>query len=243
MDYGLFREIGFTEREIKVYLALIELGTSTVGPISKKTKLQPSKVYETIEKLKEKGLVSHIIISKTKHFQAASPKEILEMLEEKKRQFRSVVDELEEKRKYAETKQIALVHEGFKSFKALFNRIVDTLSSKDYFWAFAFKEEYHNPATALFLRKFHQRLEEKKVDDRLIGHVSVKSAIKNAFEGNKNFKIKFSRQASPSVIILFKDSVVTLLWGERPTAIEIVSVQINQQYRNFFLESWKNAKP
>ena len=62
MDSELFKEIGFTEREIKVYFALIELGTSTVGPISKKTKLQPAKVYETIDKLKEKGLVSYIVV-------------------------------------------------------------------------------------------------------------------------------------------------------------------------------------
>jgi len=242
MDYKLFKEIGFTEREIKVYFALIELGTSTVGPISKKTKLQPAKVYETIEKLKEKGLVSHITISKTKHFQAANPKEILEMLDEKKRQFKEVITELEKKQKYAEVKQIAIVHEGFKSFKALFNRIADSLEKEDYYWAFAFKEEYHNPATALFLRKFHAKLAEKKIDDRLLGHTSVRKAIKKTFTGNENFKIKFSSQKSPSVVIMFKNSVVTLLWGERPTAIEMVSDQINKQYKNFFLESWKKAK-
>ena len=54
--YGLKASIvnNFTEREIKVYLALIELGISTIGPLSNKTRLQPSKVYETLEKLKDK---------------------------------------------------------------------------------------------------------------------------------------------------------------------------------------------
>ena len=60
MDHELFKELGFTEREVKVYLALSELGSSTVGPISKKTKLQPAKVYETIDKLKEVSLRSGI---------------------------------------------------------------------------------------------------------------------------------------------------------------------------------------
>jgi HTH-type transcriptional regulator, sugar sensing transcriptional regulator len=98
----LFKELGFTEREIKVYLALIELGSSTIGPICSKTKLQASKVYETLDKLQEKGLVSFTIVSKTKHFQSSDPTEILNMLDERKRQFKEVIVELKEKQKFAE---------------------------------------------------------------------------------------------------------------------------------------------
>ena len=241
METELFKELGFTEREIKVYLALIELGTSTVGPISKKTKLPPSKVYETIEQLKEKGLASYIVVSKTKHFQASDPKEILNLLDERKRKFKTIVEELEEKQKDAGEKQIAIVHEGFKSFQAMFNRIAECLDSKDYYYAFAFREEYHNPATALLLKKFHQKLTVKKVDDRLIGHISVKKAIQKTFEGNKNFKIRFTKNLWPSVVIMFKDRTIHLLWGEKPTGIEIISERIHKQYKEFFLQIWKTA--
>ncbi len=241
MDYDTFKELGFTDREIKVYLALIELGTSTVGPISKKTKLAPSKVYETIEKLKEKGLVSFIVISKTKHFQASDPNEIINLIEEKKRRFKSIVEELRTKQKFAESKQVAIVHEGYKSVHAMFNWIADILQKGDYYYAFAFKEEYYNPATSSLLRNFHIKLEEKKVDDRLIGHVSVKKAIKETFKDNKNFKIRFVKQFWPSVILIYKDRTVHAIWGERPTAIEIISEQINQQHKEFFLEVWKTA--
>lgn len=241
-EYNTLRELGFTEREIKVYLALIELGTSTVGPLSKKTRLQPSKVYETIEKLKEKGLASFIVVSKTKHFKASNPKEILNILDEKKRMFKEIVDSLVEKQRFAGSNQIAIIHEGYKSFSALFNSIVDTLGPKDYYYAFAFKDEYYNPSTALFLKKFHERLAEKKVDDRLIGHISVKRVIKKTFHGNDNFKIRFTNNLWPSVIVMYKGRAVHLLWGERPTAIEIISDQVHEQYKNFFLEIWQHSK-
>lgn len=242
IETEIFKELGFTDREIKVYIALLELGTTTVGPIASKTKLQHSKVYETLDKLIEKGLVSYIVISKTKNFQASDPKEILNLIEERKRRFKDVLEGLELKQKYAESKQIAIVHEGFKSFKALFNRIADELKTGDFYWTFAFKNEYSTPAAALFLRKFHQILEEKKIDDRALGHNSVKEAIKKAFEGNKNIKIRFTKNETPLGLIITKNKIINLVWGERPTAIEITSEQIYEQYHNFFLELWNKSE-
>ena len=242
MEIDIFRELGFTERELKVYLALLELGSITVGPITTKTKLQAAKVYETLDKLIEKGLVSFVIVSKTKHFQASDPKEILNLIEERKRRFKEVLVELQLKQKYADSKQIAVVYEGFKSFRSLFNRIEDELNQGDFYWAFAFKKEYYSPAASLFLRSFHKKLEEKKIDDRAIGNVTVRKDIQKAFEGNKNIKIKFTNNDTPLGVIIIKNKVVNLIWGERPTAIEITSEQIYEQYKMFFLESWKMAK-
>ena len=44
MEEEIFRDLGFSERETKVYLALLELGSTTVGPIAAKTRMQDSKV-------------------------------------------------------------------------------------------------------------------------------------------------------------------------------------------------------
>lgn len=241
-EYDVLKEIGFSEREIKVYVALLELGTTTVGPIASRTRLQHSKIYETLDKLIDKGIVSFIVVSQTKHFQASDPKAILNILDERKRRFTDILDELELKRKYADSKQIAVVHEGYKSFKALFNRIADELNPGDSYWAFAFKNEYHNPTTANFLRNFHIVLAEKNIDDKSLGHVSVKKVIKKAFEGNKNIKIRFTTNDTPLGVIIIKNRVINLVWGERPTAIEITSEQIYQQYRKFFLQIWEESR-
>lgn len=241
IEIEIFKELGFTEREIKVYIGLLELGLTTTGPIATKTKLQQSKIYETLEKLIEKGLVSYIMISKTKHFQAADPKEILNIIEGKKRRFKNVLQELELKQKHTKSKQIAIVHEGFKAFKAMFNRIEDELQKGESYWAFAFKDEYYTPTASLFLRNFHQKLEKKKINDRLIAHASIKKSIKKAFEGNKNIQIRFARNDIPLGVIIIKGKVINLIWGERPTAIEITSDQIYEQYKNFFIGLWNKA--
>ena len=123
----------------------------------------------------------------------------------------------------------------------MFNRIADELKKREYYLAFALKDEYYTPAASLFLRKFHQKLEEKKIEDKAIGHLSVKKEIINAFEGNKNIELKFTNNETPLGVIIIKDKVINLIWGERPTAIEITSQQIHDQYKKFFTELWNKA--
>ena len=124
----------------------------------------------------------------------------------------------------------------------MFNRIADELQKGDSYWAFAFKKEYYSPTVSLFLSNFHKKLEQKKVDDRALGHIEVKKEIKKNYEGNKNIKIRFTRNETPLGMIIIKNKVINLIWGERPTAIEITSEQIYEQYKKFFLEIWKIAK-
>ena len=70
MKKSLLEDIGLTRSEINVYLALLELGSSTTGKIIDKAKVSSSKIYEVLDKLIQKGLVSFIIKSGIKYFQA-----------------------------------------------------------------------------------------------------------------------------------------------------------------------------
>ena len=60
--------IGLTQREVKVYLALLKLGESTTGKIIQESGISSGKIYEILEKLIGKGLASYTIKEKTKYF-------------------------------------------------------------------------------------------------------------------------------------------------------------------------------
>lgn len=60
MNTQILEDIGLTNAEIKVYLALLELGTATAGPILEKSHLQNSVVHMTLNKLIEKGFVTFV---------------------------------------------------------------------------------------------------------------------------------------------------------------------------------------
>jgi sugar-specific transcriptional regulator TrmB len=67
MDSKLLEEIGLTKGEAQVYLALLKIGSTKVGPLVAEAKISSSKIYEILDKLEQNGLAGHIFVGKTKH--------------------------------------------------------------------------------------------------------------------------------------------------------------------------------
>ena len=61
MDQRILEEIGLANSEIKVYRALLRTGSVRVGELMKEVTLHRSRVYDAINRLIEKGLVSYFI--------------------------------------------------------------------------------------------------------------------------------------------------------------------------------------
>ena len=242
MENLILKELGYTEREIRVYEALLSLGKTTAGPIAAKAKLAHTKVYDTLQRLVDKGLVSFIIISKTKYFLAEDPNEILNKYDEKRERIKESVENLSLKIRYSEQKQEAIVHEGYNAIKSLFNRIASELKKDDFYYGFALKEKYKETSAPLFLSNFHKKLEEKKIDDKIIASYDVKRQVKEAYKGNNNINIKFLDQRAPVGVAIIKDKIIQVIWSDLPTAIEITSSQLHKYYLEYFEQMWKQAK-
>ena len=123
----LLAEIGLTKSEIAVYFALLEIGSSTTGPIIKKAGIASGKAYLILDKLVLKGLVTHVIKSGTKHYQAKDPEQLLNYMDEKEKSLIEKKEELKKiipvlKSQYEEKKYkpIAEVYEGVKGFKTFY---------------------------------------------------------------------------------------------------------------------------
>ena len=78
-----FKNLGMSPNEAKIYEELIHLGESSVNTISIKTNVNRSNVYDAMERLVEKGLAAGVMIKGQKHFRAAHPRRLLELLKEK----------------------------------------------------------------------------------------------------------------------------------------------------------------
>ena len=60
------KDIGLTDYESKVYLALLEIGEGTSGEIINKAGIHTGKIYEILASLKNKGLISEVIVNNIK---------------------------------------------------------------------------------------------------------------------------------------------------------------------------------
>lgn len=95
MDYAKTLErFDFSKNESTVYVVLLELGMTNVGPVIQKTGLHRQIVYQALETLGKKGYVLSVTKDKRKHFQAVSPDAILKRIEEKMSVAREILPEL-----------------------------------------------------------------------------------------------------------------------------------------------------
>src|SRR3989344_2445351 len=161
MEEKIFEEIGFTKGETKVYLSLLKLGGSTVGPISKKSGITMSKVYPILEKLSKKGLITQVIKEKSRYFQSLNPKSILNFIKEKKKKLnkeeeriKKIIPSLINQQK-KEAEYSSRIYEGFNGMKTLYDEIIDYLSkSKEYFKGFTMGEDYNDEKINLFFHNY-----------------------------------------------------------------------------------------
>ncbi len=93
MDLSILEDVGLTRSEIEIYMALLKLGSSKSGRITKEVNLHRSRVYESLNRLLEKGLVSYVIKNGIKYFEATQPERLISYVDDKKK----ILNEKEEK--------------------------------------------------------------------------------------------------------------------------------------------------
>lgn len=250
MNQEILETIGFTKGEIKVYFSLLELGNTTSGPVILKSNVSRSKVYEILERLKEKGVVSESIQENIRYFQAASPERILDYIEEKensiknqKEEFKKILPELVQKQKYAEEKQEVKVYVGFEGIKSFYEEILKQLNEGDEYLAMTFSDNSLNhESIILMFQKFHQKRAEKQAKAKILCNVRDKlTQQKMNYSNTKLYEFRITKQILPQGIAIIKDMVATFNWGKKPRVFVTICKENADQYRKFFYSVWKTA--
>jgi len=82
----IFQELGLSPNEARIYEALLELGRSSVAEIAVKTNIHRRNVYDAVNRLVEKGIITTVIGDKDNRYIPVDPNKLLEVVEEKKRE-------------------------------------------------------------------------------------------------------------------------------------------------------------
>ena len=231
--------LGLTKRETKTFLSLLELGSTTVGHIVKKTGIPSSKIYEVLERLQKKGLASYVLISGVRHYQASDPKIILQQLDEKRDRIKKILPILLAKRKLAKKQSVEL-YEGQKAVFAMFTSLFKDGRKNELYLIFSVGEEIKSPNAHRFFKIISARRKVRGLDVRLLRTERNRPSWKTK---HRKIKIRYTPFDFPQGITVFRDTVIILTWEEVPYVIRIDSKIFADSFRNFFLQLWKSAKP
>lgn len=247
----ILQRLGLTKGECDVYLTLLKTGNTTTGALITESKVSRSKVYEVLDRLKKKGLVTEMIKQNTRYFEATAPARIIDLLKEQQQQLNSRIEEAEKlmpqlialQKGYLE-KQEARMYVGLEGWKTLYNEILEQLGPGDEYLAFGIgPKELKDKRIQLFFRNFHLRRAEKKITARIIMLPETRELMQQKFSDLKLYKYRFFDEKFPTNVNIHKDNIIMLAWSENPVAFLIHSKQIADKYRRYFEELWKIAKP
>ena len=244
MNTTLLENIGLTRSEIAVYLALLELGSTTTGKIVDKSKASSSKIYEILDRLMQKGLVSYIIKSGTKYFEAAPPERILDYMEEKenkiieqKSELKKLLPELELKRKLSKYKTEATIFKGVKGGETAFKYAVNCMKKGDEWLAFVIT--FNNINYFHTITKIHKGRVKKGLKARLIMNERHRQLSKE--RGEIPFtETKFvpDEQQTPTIVNIIGDITIINIMTEDVTVFMIENKEVAESFRLQFEKLW-----
>lgn len=244
MEEELLTEFGLTRNEVNVYLTLLKMGSSLAGQITEKTGIHRRNVYDALERLQEKGLVSFVIINNKKLFSSANPKRFVEIIEEnkhrldiRKKEFKNVLPRLNSLMSLTQKHDVRF----FKDVEGLKTVYEDILRTGKNYVGYGPGEDVEK-ILKFYFKHYVQRRKELKIRTRLIypekdrGKKFIKTTLSEArFLPNK--------YSSHAALRIYGDKVALLLLSEdEPLAIIVKNKKIADGYKKYFEVIWNSAK-
>lgn len=239
----ILEEIGLTKSEIKVYEALLELGSSSTGKIIEQANVASSKIYEILEKLIQKGLTSYVITSGVKHFEAAHPRRILDYLKEKKEHLakqtlaiKAILPELELKKQMNANISETQVFKGLKGAQTAFDDILYTLNTREELLVLGFSNV--GRTFQQFLSRFHRKRAEQKILCRMLLGKGVEELSKT-LQKLPFTELKFTpeEEERPVAMLIYKDTSLFSL-AQDNIWIQVKNKRLADSFRTNFEQLW-----
>ena len=239
-------QLGLLKNEAEVYLALLEIGQTTTGAIIKKLGIHRNIVYESLDKLEKRGLVTQTTISGKMHFQVINPDKLIDIEKEKLNIAQNVVGEL--KKIQRKEKQEITVHQGTKEMEEVRRNIIKELDrGGEYSIINAVGQPFYQAT-----RKFHKKLDTeriaKDIKQKLLISSRDYSEVMKTLERMEvddtktDWKVVPSDFKSPAAILTYLDKVIFQIIPEDnpddPTLITIKNKDLAKSYKAYFELLW-----
>jgi len=239
------KKIGLTDGESEVYSLLIELGECKAGALIKKANLASSKVYEVLQRLITKGLISHITKNGIKHYQAAPPERLSDILEEKKSEITKAQEEIMKlipiikQRQDNETEDRGVrMYIGNEGPKIAIKELIEESKEEKYNYGYGTKD---NP----FKELFPHALEEFFKAEKKYGFKTQIIFAKGNKQSQPMAQIRYlpPEFVTPVRTMIAGNKVFLVDFTKPFSTIIIENKQIAQSYIDHFKFLWKMAKP
>jgi len=246
----VLKNFGLSEKEIAVYLALIELGSSSVRAIAEKSKVNRGTTYDILKSLINMGIISYYNKESKQYFIAERPETLLAVIDRKREALSEVKANIEESIPLFKTlfekqggKPAVKLYEGIIGIRHILEDVLksmDRVKDKTYY---VYSSATVRKNVYLAMKDFSRKRISRKIKVKTIalgegGNLLGLDERKWMQLPNKNDEENL--RPTYEIIYCGKVAYISLDNAENPIGIVIENEEIYHTQKLIFEQSWKN---
>lgn len=245
----VYRKLGLGKNEAKVYLALLQMGETTMAELVKRLELPRSTCYLLIESLGKKGLITQTKRGKRTYLAAASPEKLRSLVIEKEQ-------ETKEQRQFVESilpQLISLSHDkdrpkiqyftGKEGVKAIFEDLLTSGEVKDYY--IGSLEKVVDIVGERYMKNWMHRRVEAGIFSYGV-RIKTEELPARAYRSSRKMmrEIRFAPKdfESPQYIAIYGDNVAMISSKGEGFGLIIKSNDLAKTQKSLFDVLWKESE-
>jgi sugar-specific transcriptional regulator TrmB len=250
MNQTLLEKLGLSPNEAKIYLSLIKNGERGAGEISTQTGIHRRNVYDTLNRLLDKGLVQKSLDTNETKFAPVDPIKLEELLAEKEKELQKALPGLIKEFEETRPQQLSYIAKGHEGLKALWKLM---LKEKEPIYSFGVKGQWGDPKLIAIRDEFLKEANKQKLEIYSIFDYVFAQKFLEYITGYPHIKVK--RRIMPkdydsfSQVNIFGDYVVFYNQVEfmqilpTTTFYIIRDKDLAESHRQWFWFMWSKSKP
>lgn len=242
-------QVNFSPKEVTIYLALLSLGTAKGGVLAKKTDLNRTTVYDVLDGLLRKGVISKYRKGSQTYFSALDPDRLISYLdrekeeaaanlEKRKKRLTDLLPQLISLQDISSTRPKVQFFEGEKGMREAYE---DTLTSREPIRAYANVQTMHEGLPDFF-PEYYKRRAANKIFIKAVVPQNELSKERHTHDQEEMREIRFLPQSdmnfSPEINI-YNNKMLIASWIEK-MAIIIESKELADLQKMTFDLLWQS---
>jgi len=234
--------LGLSENEALVYLGALSLGSANATDIARAAGVKRTTVYNVIEMLKHKGLISQEIKGFKEYYIAEHPNRLKIMLENKNQELRDSIPAFLGMFNLKGSDSTIKYYEGEEAMKLVYEDILANLKRNDFYLAISDTEKFQN-LNEKYFSAFLKKRTNLFVQTRLLLQDSALARERKKFEKNVHEQIKILPPNTDLVtnMIIIPDRIIIHQLVPPINAIVITNPSVIQMGKQVFEIIWNST--
>lgn len=203
----ILSQLWLPDHASKIYIGLLEKGSSNLSQITESTGLQRIQIYRNLPVLIDRGYVFVIQKGKRKIYSPASPDILRSEYENLQKNTFHVLDELGEKYKNSQNKTNIVFGTGKKAIENMYHDVLSTFPKGGTFYRIS-SEVNSQDIFDTYLPKWYRAERDRRGIERMIIYSDTTAALKQK-------KLEREMKSVSSKLMKFDDNINFTIYGDK----------------------------